>query len=171
MAELEREASRILTPLVADSKATVTLGPEEQAVVATWIFKTTLILQFAHSFNRFIPDENYAWLYRERAPIPDTHAWIGAYELRTHPVSDSTVPIYELGGYRSTVSVGAFVYQLIAFPGAGFIPIDPPDDIAPFMTRLLPATDEEIPWPAGRVMTDDDLHRISRLRADAWKTQ
>jgi hypothetical protein len=74
------------------------------------------------------------------------------------------------GAYRTTVNVGAFVFQLVVLPGAGPLlqGLEPPPEIGQFLKRLYPRR-LGMTWPPKAIMEEHDLHVVSAIDHDSWK--
>lgn len=71
MSNLERETIPILEPMILfeDFRRTIGLSPRDQAILARWAYKTTLVLDFAFPDQpTWIPTSWYADFYRRRWP-------------------------------------------------------------------------------------------------------
>lgn len=78
MSDLETEAEPILSRLMSDEAAD--LSPTDQAVIATWVTKTLLVVQFA--LPSTIADEMVEMrreLFARSEPLPGSRIWIARY--------------------------------------------------------------------------------------------
>lgn len=174
MAKLEERAAPVLRPLIA-SITKARLQEIHLRLIATWITKMALLSQLLTERDPpIIPARQYRWFYEHQLPFPDSVAWLGAYRLKQHsPFSTSSVRIGspEARAWRTTVNVGALVFQLIVLPGAGHVlrPVRPPREIRRFLVRLYPRRRQTLRWPPRRVMEEHDLHVVSAIEHDSWR--
>lgn len=77
LSELESAASPILGPLLLGKPAS--LATEEQRTLATWIYKTVLLLQMVRAkTDRPIPTRRFHELYELGRPPADVRVWLGS---------------------------------------------------------------------------------------------
>jgi hypothetical protein len=147
MSHLEHAAKPLLVPMVVGQESVV-LSADEQAVVATWCVKTSLVA--GAKFTPATPERFYERLYDSRAVGPTDRVWIGRTAgqqftyldhrpLKVRPVEEPE-PAVE-NAYATTLALGhlaAYVVgRLDAEPdtdkvvdqlGAGLLQIWPPSD-------------------------------------------
>jgi hypothetical protein len=88
----------------------------EQLVVATWAFKTALMLDRSSVAARQMPADHFAYLWRERKPHPNVQILVGKYAQR--PGESTTVAAIGVGrgaawvegSYRIPFSVGQVAF-------------------------------------------------------------
>lgn len=83
LSELEQRAAPLLRPMLPGPALPVALDPAQQAILATWAVKTSLLLTY-RKFNTqsggWIPADNLKWLYLRRCsdlPPPGARVWLG----------------------------------------------------------------------------------------------
>jgi hypothetical protein len=117
MSDLEGEAKPILVPLILGQAST--LSPADQQVVATWGFKTFLMLHLL-DMRAWIPPAPYAWL-RDRGRAPDSvrisiakfggRIHTGRYDITGHaPANRPAVRPQDISEYRFSFNIGLLVY-------------------------------------------------------------
>jgi hypothetical protein len=78
MSQLEGEVKPLLEPMLHGQ--TRILDQDRQALLATWAFKTTAMLEFTHPQERAIQSAETDWLYHHREPPQErTIIWIASY--------------------------------------------------------------------------------------------
>jgi hypothetical protein len=81
LSQMETDAKDILTPLMLDHSRTLTAS--EEYTVALWATKTILTVQGANiDEQRALGPNSYEWVYKHRAPLPDSLMWLGRYRGR-----------------------------------------------------------------------------------------
>jgi hypothetical protein len=97
MNNLERRVRPVLAPMLlcAASSLPVILNPGQQAMLATWAVKTSLLLTyraFRQQSGGWIPDDNLKWHYHHRhsdMPPPGARVWLGGIRPRDPATSRS----------------------------------------------------------------------------------
>ncbi len=80
MSRLEEEAQPFLRPMLLGQ--TQTLASEHQEIVATWAFKTALMLQFlgrSGPKSQLVPLEQYVYLKENAKPAPGATVWVAPF--------------------------------------------------------------------------------------------
>jgi hypothetical protein len=80
MHDLEEDARPILRPMLLGRVQT--LSPEHQKIVATWVFKTVLMLQFlvrSGPKSQLVPLDQYVYLKEHAQPAPGVNIWLAPY--------------------------------------------------------------------------------------------
>jgi hypothetical protein len=141
MSDLERESAQFLEPLILGRPTILT--SEQQAVVARWIWKTSLMYEHG-LFRKFAPHllKNKQPVFRtadrvalyEKLPPPDgTFVYMGHFSDQWAAIND--VPQYSswsagkglpiVKGLKHTLAIGQLALQICAFRWPdGFIPPD-----------------------------------------------
>lgn len=171
MSDMEAKTRDLLEPMLLGTR-TRPLSVPEQKRVATWVYKTAIMLALAHSDDeRFVPKEDYRFLYEQRVPPEGTYVWIAAVATDldgknysagySRPQrldfwkSDGTS--VEGHGYRLPFSILSLVCEVIRDPHGG--KITKPRPLRDVWTRVRPISDGA--WPPGRWLTPAhvfDLH-------------
>jgi hypothetical protein len=168
---LEKETQPILEPMIVDAAPAI-LDAGAQKVLATWAFKTALLLERAarwhYGADRTVQgyessDAELAWLWANREPAPRARVWIGAFDAQNrmkarHSVSNVTAygrDASELPAHLTTFTCGYVAFQVFStdfviadaievlqFPG-------PPAGIDLLFEQLWPARTlgPTINWP------------------------
>jgi hypothetical protein len=91
MSDLEQRTRPVLGPMLRGPALPVSLDPAQQATLATWAVKTSLLVTY-RKFNAqpggWIPEDNLRWLYlhgRSAMPPPGARVWLGGIRPRTPP--------------------------------------------------------------------------------------
>jgi hypothetical protein len=77
MSELEQSVRPLLEPMLHDQLRI--LDHERQTLVATWVFKTSVMLEFTHPQERAIQSEASKSLYQHGQPPRNVTIWIASY--------------------------------------------------------------------------------------------
>jgi hypothetical protein len=142
-------------------RTTLTAG--EQALIATWAFKTHLMAQFLHVPFRAPPDEQLRSFHRDRRPPPKCRVWLGAFAAeplhrvwgRTStfklepPTSEASLwDVQE--GEAMTLCIG----QLVLNTFHRRLRLQPTPELARLTTKIWPAN-AEVEWPPASIVTDE----------------
>jgi hypothetical protein len=165
MCELEGRCRPVLTPLVTGHRAT--LGPDEQALLATWAVKTAWIF---HSRNpatsASTPQQRLALATRGQLP-PGARVTLAGFQeagdtvlcANWHVVGsspDATDP--DVGA--TTLVLGRVVLQVVQGPDdrtAGPPPASGHPRSPTAVHQLHPTTTGPVDWPPGPPLTHEDL--------------
>ena len=155
------------------------LGAIEQAHVATWTFKTQLMLQFQNT-RRDPEPQDLEWLQQQRSPTPRTFVWLGMYighELHKawgRTLTMDLAPTPNLADVRrddvvdvvaTTLCVGHLVLHTFhVSKGVRLTPALPPE-VAPFLVQIWPKVGDRVAWPPP--WAHDSLVSVGNL-ADAF---
>lgn len=158
MSRLEEQALPLLGPMI---KGTPTvLGPDEQKLLAFWIWKTTLTFQSLEPAEyRCVPDALYGDLFEHRSPLIGSQIWLGwrnggdpAWH-RAHTLVRRDAPGR---GFGSTLAMGSLVAHLVWH--------DDPQrylrlsgHIAGALIQVWPIKKELRRWPTLVPLADGDL--------------
>jgi len=138
MSELEGAAAPVLEPLILGD--VTRLSPDEQALVAIWVWKTFLMVELVQQVSpRVTRDEDYHWFFEQREPAQSACCWMIGWQRSagrdwftrywsnpshrfTHPSQRTLPPKREMSGYRATVAIGRVAFQIVAdrLPQEGF---------------------------------------------------
>lgn len=126
MESLERAAGPVLGPLLlgAAPGASRVLDPDQQAILATWAVKTSLLLalsKFRGLDYGWVPVSTLQWLYRHhdtRMPPPGTRVWMAGFSTSEVPASVQAACLYDASREPAaqcvTFSVGCVLFQVFA---------------------------------------------------------
>jgi hypothetical protein len=159
MSELEQSTRPVLTRLIQDEAVELSVG--DQRTLASWSFKTGIVLQRAGD-GPFVPRSQRRWLFDRGTPPPDVTVLLGRYAgsswvtafasgvLHLLP-SEHTRPSDPLTrlGYALTLGAGAAVLQLI-HEGVGpalSVPVR-------HSIRIWPVPRADRRWPPGLSFDD-----------------
>ena len=176
MSRLERHAKPILEPLLLGAKKddTRVINPSQQATLATWAVKTSLLLafrKFSGTEHGWIPMDNLEWLYKRRLsqlPPPCARVWIGGVDAKGQmPSSVQAACIYKAdhvpAAHCGTFSLGYVVFQVFCCEQ---VDVPHPPEIerwletkGPYHSSLLSITPSSsaIRWPPTEVFEIDAL--------------
>lgn len=179
---LENRVKPVLAPLVTAKIGTRTiLTRDHRLLLATWAFKTALMLDFTFE-PPFIPARWYRDFRRSGLPPAGAVVWMAEYGHTTHAVYAHRQPIRvdltadpgpvvvdEFEGLRhpdrpngvvTTFQAGRVVFQVFGLSALPKIKLGK-SVFEPLTVRLWPLTDEDgsVLWPADgfRVLTDRSL--------------
>jgi hypothetical protein len=130
MEDLERVARPVLGPLLlgAVPGTSRVLDPDQQAILATWAVKTSLLLtlsKFRGQDSGWIRAGSLQWLYQHHdtgVPPPGTRVWMGGLNTSDVPASVQVACLYDASG-ESVAQCVTFSVGCVLFPsrasGAG----------------------------------------------------
>lgn len=119
MSDLEQAVKPILGPLALGQR--IEMSPTDQALLAAWVWKTSLTVHATHPRSRTSPDrEEYRRFFRDRTPPAHAAVWVGGYHrvgrasqlvTKDAQVLDGAEPV----GHTSvfTATVGAVLVQCL----------------------------------------------------------
>jgi hypothetical protein len=183
MGALETAARPVLEPLLlgAAPGSSLELDPDQQAVLATWAVKTSLLLVLSKLRGQphgWIPASTLQWLYRHhdsRMPPPGTRVWMGGLNTSDTPAWLRSVCLYDVGGQPTaqcvTFSVGCVLFQVFCCEqrDAALSPdieawLAPADPYSPALLQITPSS-SALRWPPCAVFNVGDLEDLAgRLR-------
>ena len=183
MEALETAAHPDLEPLLLGAAPGTSrqLNPDQQATLATWAVKTSLLLvlsKFRGQPYGWIPVSTLQWLYQHqdrRIPPPGTRVWMGGLNTSDRPASVQVACLCDADGKPIaqcvTFSVGCVVFQV--FSCEQLDAVLSPDNEAwlaptgPYASALLRITPSSsaVNWPPGAVFGGADLAGLAgRMR-------
>lgn len=135
---------------------------EAQTVVATWAYKTALMLDFV-GVHRTIPAEHYSEFYETRVPVRSCRIWATSYA----PAGDDEFQSAWFNGhgltlhladrnrraYTMTFNVGYVVFQIFGFEGEDDLTVekrrftDSGKRGEHFLIPIWPVRDDRVTWP------------------------
>jgi hypothetical protein len=167
MSQLEAASKPLVTSMVR-AEHQGSLSASEQIRLATWGYKTGIMLAVAHPEDqRWVPREHYRYLYENRKPPNGVHIWIAAL-VPEHPDGSGLRTGWSTGerldfwrgdetldrqGYRLTFSVIALVFQIVFEPYGN--KLGRPRETRDIWTRIRPVSKGD--WPPRRWFTTDAL--------------
>lgn len=136
MSAIEAAVRPLIEPVIRGANAT--WAPPQQNVVATWAFKTALMVDRARHDRHVVWPEHFRHLYEMKVPPPSVQVHLGRY----HPgegdqqlapgiavrVGIDQVPglgLGEDGAYRISFSVGQVIFDVRGFPGINNVDLRP----------------------------------------------
>jgi hypothetical protein len=183
MNKLELRTRPILEPLLLGVKGgtSIILDPSQQATLATWAVKTSLLLttkKFRNQTHSWIPKDNLDWLLlhgRSDRPPPGAHVWMGGLQTTDRPSSVQaallTDPDEQPAAQCSTFSVGCVLFQVfccerdkaeLSAENEAWLAAKGPYRSS--LLQIAPAT-SALRWPPAEVFTIDALPVVAgRLR-------
>ncbi len=183
MGDLEMAARPVLEPLLLGAAPGTSriLDPDQQAILATWAVKTSLLLtlgKFRGQDHGWIPASTLQWLYQHhesRMPPPGARAWMGGFNTSDVPASAQAACLYDASGEPVaqcvTFTVGCVLFQVFT---TGQEDADLSPDIeawlapkAPYTSALLQIAPSSSPlrWPPEAVFGVEDREALAgRLR-------
>ena len=152
LSELEESASSAVGPLLIGEPAT--LDVDRQRLVATWSYKTALLMQMLRPGDlRAIPPERFEELHALRRPPSDARIWLGGRRggnamheglSQINIVSGGMV----IPGFFSVLAVGRLVILVAARISPGPERFRIGHDVDPRITvQVWPASNRAATWP------------------------
>jgi hypothetical protein len=183
LAALESEVSPLLSPALRGDP--IKLSLDQQALVAFWATKTSLMIEVAHRQFRtesVMPASHLRWLNEHRAdcvPPPGTVVWLASLNPW---LGDDFVPTWCSSGtlrsgdprhpngtsdsYVATFSVGCLIFEVIGQDfrepdhltptGLPFVTVIPPRELAPYLLAIWPQFHPVAAWPPNYVILAED---------------
>ena len=178
LSQLERQAHPVLAPMIQTGSCAV-LGPDEQAVLATWATKTVWLLERAarqmypgqRPIEGYMASESeFAWLWRERKPPPRALVWLAYWDCeRQVPLmyEPSGAPLPTIGGgsrpgHMTTFSLGYVAFQVFS---TDFVLAEhqsavqwntrPPRSLADAILRIWPSLCSTVAWPGTKLLRSE----------------
>ena len=161
MSRLENDVQPILRPMMTASGGTISLSPNDQEVLARWIYKTVLMADFALTPDKYriphptpIPKSDYSTFYAHRTPPNSAVIWTAGYtgERKIHGTQREQHTLLEKTNqrirlYLITFSVLRAVFQVLgALSGIlDDLPIRGDPDRG--VVRIWPPRNRPIDWP------------------------
>ena len=183
MERLESAARPVLEPLLlgAAPGTSRVLDPDQQAVLATWAVKTSLLLtlsEFRSQDYGWIPVSTLQWLHEHndlRVPPPGSRVWMGGFNTSDVPARVQAGCLYDTSrkpaAQCTTFSVGCILFQVFTTEqDDADLPPDTDAWLAPkglyahALLQIAPSI-SPIRWPPQAVFGADDLESLAgRLR-------
>ncbi len=123
MSRLESAAKPLISAALFGE--TQTWDVDEQLTVATWAFKTALMLDRSNQAGWKVPNDHFEFLYTERCPPDSSQIAIARYrpdtgqEERAVSAGITKGPPSHEDGYRICFSVGQLVFSVHGYRGSG----------------------------------------------------
>lgn len=180
METLESAVRPVLEPLLLGATAgtSIVLGPDDQAILATWAVKTGLMLalsKFRDTDHGWIPADTLQWLYQHHTlllPPPGCRVWMAGLDTSSIPASVQATCLYDDDGNPAaqfvTFSVGCAMFQVFApRQQDADVAADTETWLAPagvFQLALLQITpaDSPVRWPPSAVCNAADRERVAQ---------
>ena len=125
METLETITRPVLGPLLLGAAPNTSrmLDPDQQAILATWAVKTSLLLtlsKFRGQEHGWIPVTSLQWLHQHhgsRMPPPGTRVWMAGLSTSDIPASVQAACLYDADGEATaqcvTFSAGCVLFQVL----------------------------------------------------------
>jgi len=160
MAALERATQPILAPMLLNTDLQV-LSEEDQATLATWAYKTALVLM-AHEHPGSLPDRWFETFYRERQPIGGVYLGTyggerrqGRYNVQAGTFTPTgATPPTEPNLFVARFSVFKPVFTVVGYLGGSKVGVND-RSIRESFYRLSPPDRDTVEWPHP-VQIDDE---------------
>lgn len=164
MSDMEASTKDLLEPLLLGSRTRLLSIPEQKRI-ATWVYKTAIMLALAHpKEDHFVPPADYRFFYEHRRPPNGTFIWLAAVATNIDGQIYSAgfsrpqrldftkhgVPV-EGHGYRIPFSVLSLVAEVIRDPHGG--KLMKPREFSDIWTRVRPISSGD--WPPKRWLTPE----------------
>ena len=179
MERLETAVRPVLEPVLlgAAPGTSRVLNPDQQAILATWAVKTSLLLtlsQFRGQDHGWIPVSTLQWLYQHydlRMPPPGSRVWMGGFNTTDVPARVQAGCLYDASGKPAaqctTFSVGCVLFQVFS-TGQDDADLSPDTETwlapkglyAPALLEIAPST-FPIRWPPQAVFGADDIEALA----------
>ncbi len=183
METLETAARPVLGPLLLGAAPGTSrlLDPDQQAIMATWAVKTSLLLalsKFRGQDHGWIPVSTLQWLrqhHNSRMPPPGTRVWMGGLSTSDIPASIQAACLYDADREPTaqcmTFSVGCVLFQVFATEQKD-ADLSPDNEAwlaptGPYQAALLKIAPSSTPhrWPPQAVFSAGDREALAgRLR-------
>jgi hypothetical protein len=178
MSVLESRAIPLLTPMIRADRR-VTLTPEDQHIVATWVTKTHMMYRYRLSPQRPASASNHQFLYTNQEPPPRTltllAAWVGRddsfIDVRVHLSRLSRVretkanPVERFLTERFTIRIGHLVVQSLEVTpnasNADSVAFRDDSETRELFLNIWPNGPTAISWPPPRVLDDAGFERLT----------
>lgn len=188
MKELEERTAPVLGPMLLGPALSVVLDPVQQAILATWAVKTSLLLTyrtFKLQSAGWIPADNLKWLYlqgRSDRPPPGARVWLGAIRLRDTAASRSLSASVQAGclldgkanpvAHVGTFSLGHVLFQVFCCEAhnSALSPeteawLAPTGQFRSALAQIAPSS-IEVSWPPHAVFATDAVQIVGeRIQA------
>jgi hypothetical protein len=123
LADLEDRAKPILGPLLhgGSGSAPILIDPSQQATLATWAVKTSLLLtirSFEGEAAGWVPADNLQWLYDHRGadqPPPGAHVWMFGVDAANTLAASSQAACLSDDKGKPAAHVGTFTVGYVGF--------------------------------------------------------
>jgi hypothetical protein len=166
MSKLEQSARPVLTKLIQDAPAELTV--EQQATLAGWSFKTGIVLQRAGE-GPFVPAPHRKWLLERGAPPPSVTILLGRHVGSSWVTAFASGALHLLPGERTrrsaqltivgyvlTLGAGALVIQVIHEGVGPALSVPVPHSIQIWPTPRAPRK-----WPPAASFDDETFTRFA----------
>jgi hypothetical protein len=183
MSDLEERVKPVLEPILLGARPgnRRVIDPSQQATLATWAVKTSLLLtirEFEDQEHGWIPADNLQWLYQRRGadlPPPGARVWVGGLQTDSIPASAQAACLFGVEHQPlatcGTFSVGNVIFQVFCCPqDQAEHPPEVEEWLAPkglYKAALQQITHSSAPlnWPRESVFEADALSTLAgRLR-------
>jgi hypothetical protein len=176
MAKIEETAKPLLSGTIRGEAAT--WDATEQLAVATWAFKTAMMLDRSNEAAREVPPEHFDYMWRRRQPPPTVQISVARYHPRVGEEHHGVVAAVRAGdpsikgSYSIVLSVGQIVFTLHG--RAGLDPRGVRVDVAVVsgsglwvplwdtFVRVWPASGDVLEWPPrdGVLLSSENLRLL-----------
>jgi len=168
LGDLESEMSSLAKPIIlGEARA---LDAAEQRCIATWSYKTALMLQLVRRPDlRIIPKHRFRELYRQRRPPHDARIWIGSpcEAPAVHEASTEirlAAPKMSIPGFFTVFAIGKLLALCAGRLAVGPEPIRPGSSVdTRRMVEVWPASLRPVQWPPPQPLMDLHPKRLVQL--------
>ena len=165
MNNLEGSVRPLITRLITDPNAEVQLSAEQLTVIAAWVVKCAMVLEYASPGSRQIyTQEQRRFLMDNLMPPDNVTVWLAKY--RGERTLHDTVKYLKSAdslfrGQTTTVVIGHLGLQVMtgSWPTAraGRVRSDDHERWATYLVQVWPLPDRASRWPPSQTVTDADL--------------
>jgi hypothetical protein len=182
MSDLEVWGSRVMAPMIEGSPQPLNI--EDQASLAVWAIKTTMMWQTAPRNRRAIPLADYRWLHDQQTPPPLMKVRAGRLVATSGPfieysqqnlflaeTPDPPPPGLDPHAWRGILTIGQLLIEVIGSGDGNSIQERFPKMTGPVLLDIWPGTHQPVRWPPEYAMnrkallrfldaTDEDLPKL-----------
>lgn len=175
MSKLENLAKPILSPMMVPQRP-VQLDPDQQTVVAAWLWKLGIVHEHASGVKYFNTAERQCLPNWDDPPIGGVHMWIAAYSgplignLRGGPATFSAPDGRTVEGFLMSMSLRRFAAQVLCvrqMPGTN-VDVVNRYNFKGAESLIWPEPEKGVIWPAPAASLDAHLFDRWHLR---WNSE
>jgi hypothetical protein len=162
MSRLEVRVKPLLCEALGGGRAEWT--PRDQRRIATWLYKTAIVMDLATGGSR-VPPEHYRFLRKNVHPPQRSRVWLAVYAPHDLALGktnsggiqpmyltfDGLVTGYRVNGYGLTATIGHLAFQVVGYEGRENLHFDQPPilGVAPndYNAELWPVRPTSLAWP------------------------
>jgi hypothetical protein len=168
MSDLENLARPFLSEMILPSSpAPVRLSPDQQIVLASWLWKTAIVHEHASTVKYFNGAERRALRRGDSPPNNNVLMWISTYvgpliaNLKGGPAEFVTPDGRQLDGYLISLTIGLFAAQVLCTRKLGQTRTRPRAryNLAAAEAMIWPESPDIVWWPMTDRLDGDDFNR------------